>query len=78
MCHDTSSAEPYELKPASDALGVIGARIHFARRMTLTPGSRKKPIRCGNFFHLCNSSLAPAGTGENLATGCPDQRLRQG
>ncbi|RMU68659.1 hypothetical protein ALP23_05340 [Pseudomonas syringae pv. apii] len=78
LCHDTSSAEPYQLKPASDALCIIGARLHFARRMTVTPGSRKKPIHFGKIFHPRNSSSAPAGTGENHATGCQDQRLHQG
>ncbi len=77
LCHDTSPAEPYELKPASNALCVIGVRTHFARRMTVTPVSRKKPICCGNFFHPGNSSFAPAGTGEKHATGCTDQCLRQ-
>ncbi|RMR08064.1 hypothetical protein ALP93_05444 [Pseudomonas syringae pv. helianthi] len=50
LCHDTSSAEPYELKPASEALSVISARIHFARRMTVTPHTSKKPTCLRNFF----------------------------
>ncbi|KPX58248.1 hypothetical protein ALQ57_101089 [Pseudomonas amygdali pv. hibisci] len=77
LCHDTSSDEPYELKPASDALSVVSARIHFARRMTVTPHMSKRPTRHRNFFHVIKNRSTPANTGQNPEAEALEQRLHQ-